>query len=122
MLLKLSITNEMLPKVLLGKTSIEIQTHLKNPQGTSNKGKAFFLKNMLFSIMIDDKMSLQDHLKKIKDICDQLEAIGCKMEEEDMVVIMLKSLPQSYQNFIKTVNSMSANVDLKFDELCNKLL
>lgn len=31
-------------------------------------------------------MSLQEHLTKIKDIRDQLEAIGWKMEEEDMVV------------------------------------
>lgn len=49
---------------------------------------AFFLENMWFSIIMDEKMSLQDHLKKIKDICDQLQAIGCTMEEENMVVPM----------------------------------
>jgi hypothetical protein len=44
------------------------------------------------------------------------------MEEEDMVVIMLKSLPHAYEHFIETLNITTTNVDLKFEELCNKLL
>lgn len=44
------------------------------------------------------------------------------MEEEDMVVIMLKSLLGSYEHLIETLNITSTNVDLKFDDLCNKLL
>jgi hypothetical protein len=48
--------------------------------------------------------------------------IDQKMEEEDMMVIMLKSLARAYKNFIETLNITSTNVDLKFDELCNKLL
>jgi hypothetical protein len=34
--------------------------------------EAFFLKNMLFSIMMDESASLQEHLLKIKDIREQL--------------------------------------------------
>jgi hypothetical protein len=44
------------------------------------------------------------------------------MEEEDMVVITLKILPHAYEHFIGTLNITSTNVDLKFDELFNKLL
>lgn len=67
-------------------------------------------------------MSLQGHFNKIKDIRDQLEAIGRTMEEEDMVVITLKSLPKPYEHFIETLNITSTNVDLKFLELCTKLM
>lgn len=122
MLLKLSITDEKLPKLSSGKTSIEIWTHLKSLHETSNKSRALFHKNMLFLIMMDVKMSLQNHLMKIKDIHNQLKAIGCKIEEEDMVVITLKSLPRFYEHFIETLNISSTNHDIKFDELCNKLL
>ena len=72
--------------------------------------------------MMSEGASLQEHLLKIKDIREQLEAIGWKMEEEDMVVITLKSLPQAYEHFIETPNITATNVDLKFGELCNKLL
>ena len=44
------------------------------------------------------------------------------MEEEDMVVITLKSLPRAYEDFIETLNITATNIDLKFGELCNKLL
>jgi hypothetical protein len=37
---------------------------------TSNKDRAFFLENMLFSIKIEGFDSLQGHLLKIKDIRD----------------------------------------------------
>eukprot|EP00253_Pinus_taeda_P027273 PITA_27273 len=72
--------------------------------------------------MMDEHMSLQEHLTKIKDIRDQLKAIGRTMEEEDLVVITPKSLPQSYEHFIETLNITATNVDLKFPELCTKLM
>lgn len=112
----------MLLEVPTSKTAKEIWSHLKDLHEKPNKGRVFFLKNMLFSIMMGDNMSLHDRLMKIKDIRDQLEAIGHKMKEKDKVVIMLKSLPRSCEHFIKTLNITSTNGDLKFDELCNKLL
>lgn len=72
--------------------------------------------------MMDKRTPLQDHLIKIKDIRNQIEAIGRTMEEEDMVVITLKSSPKSYEHFIETPNITSIDVDLKFFDLCNKLL
>ena len=122
MLLKLSVIDDQLPQIPSGKSAAEIWKYLKELHETSDKSRAFFLKNQLFSIMMDERMSLQEHLTKIKDIRDQLEAIGRKMEEEDMVVITLKSLPSSYEHFIETLNITSTNVDLKFPELCTKLL
>lgn len=89
---------------------------------TLDKGKVFFLKNMIPLIVMNETTSLQEHFLKIKDIEDQLFAIGWKMEKEDMVVITLKSLPWDYENFIETLNITSTNVDLKFKELYDKLL
>ena len=60
-----------------------------------------FWKNMLFKMMKDGQVSLQDHLNKIKDIWDQLEAIWCKMDE-GMVMITLKCLASSYEHFVET--------------------
>ena len=44
------------------------------------------------------------------------------MEEEDIVVIALRSLPKSYVHFIETLNISSTNVDLKFIDLYTLLL
>jgi len=40
---------------------------------TSKQSGAFFLKNMLFSIKMEEHHSLQGHLLKIKDIRDQFK-------------------------------------------------
>jgi len=50
MLIKLSVTDEMLPEVQTGKNAVAIWKHLKETHEISDKGRAFFLKNMLFSI------------------------------------------------------------------------
>lgn len=68
MLIKPPITNDQLPQVPFGKTAAKIWTILKDLHETSDKSHAFFLKNQLFSIMVDECMSLQEHLTKIKDI------------------------------------------------------
>ena len=71
---------------------------------TSDKDRAYFLKNLLFSIKMEEFDSLQDHLMKINDTQDQLKSIERKMKEKDMVVITLKILPAFYANFIETLN------------------
>jgi hypothetical protein len=81
MLIKLSVTDEMLPEVQNGKTAATIWKQFKETHEISDKGQAFFLKNMLFLIKMSDGASLQEHLLKIKDIREQLEAIGRKMAE-----------------------------------------
>jgi hypothetical protein len=68
MLIKLSVTDEMLPEVQNGKTVAAIWKQLKETHEISDKGQAFFLKNMLFSIKMSEGASLQEHLLKIKDI------------------------------------------------------
>ena len=44
------------------------------------------------------------------------------MEEEDIVVITLKSFPKSYEHFIETLNITSIGVDPKFTDLYTLLL
>ena len=79
----------------------------------SDKGRAFFPKNILFSITMDANESLHEHLVENKDIRKQLHAIGWKMEG-DMVVITLKSLLVAIEHFIETLDITAADKDLKF--------
>jgi hypothetical protein len=64
MLIKFSVTDEMLPEVQNGKTVATIWKKLKETHEISDKGRALFLKNM-FSIKMSEGASLQEHLLKI---------------------------------------------------------
>jgi hypothetical protein len=81
MMLKLYVTNEMHLEVQTKKTSMAIWKHLKYLHETLDKDRAFFPKNMLFSIMMDESAFLHEHLLKIKDIREQWFIIGQKMKE-----------------------------------------
>jgi hypothetical protein len=92
MLIKLSVTNEMLPKVHDGNDEFVMWGNLRDMHETSNKGTEFFLKNMLFSIKMVESDSLPDHLLKIKDIKDQLKLIERKMEEDINCILPMQIL------------------------------
>ena len=57
--------------------------------------------------------SMESHLKHMKELTDKLAAIGAPITEEDQVVTLLGSLPQSYSTL---VTALEARVDdIKFD-------
>jgi hypothetical protein len=68
MLIKSLVIDEMLPKVQKGTTSLVIWKHLKDLHETSDKGRAFFPKSMIFSMMMNEHASLQEYFLEIKDI------------------------------------------------------
>ena len=70
MLLKLSVVDDHLSQIPSRKTAAEIWTHLKGLHETSDKSRAFFLKNTLLSIVMDERTSLQAHLNQIEEIRD----------------------------------------------------
>lgn len=55
----------------------------------------------------------------MKDIGDQLLAIGIDVNEEYMVVITLKFLPPSFENFVEILNITFEMTDTTFEKLCS---
>jgi hypothetical protein len=76
MLIKLSVMDEMLPEVQTGDDAFTNWQTLQNLHEIINKHRAFFWKNILFSIKMEEDDSLPYHLLKIKDIRDQLKSKG----------------------------------------------
>jgi len=67
-----------------------------------------------------DDMKVFDHLSNLNEIICELEAIGVKVEEEDISLRLIWSL-QSFYELIKLV-SMYGKETLSFDEIASKIL
>ena len=67
------------------------------------------LKWKLFSLRLAEGGSVQQHIKFMSEICDELSAIGETISEEDRVVYLLASLPESYSVL---VTALEANTDV----------
>jgi hypothetical protein len=115
MLIKILLMNELLPKFQDDNDAFIMWGNLLRMHEKSYKGREFFLKNMLFSIEMEEVDSLPNHFLKIRDIIYKLKSIDKTMEEEDMVVITLKHFPSSYEIFIETLNISSNDKDMTFE-------
>src|SRR5579871_2721857 len=49
--------------------------------------------------------SIQDHINKIKLYQDKLEAMGGNLQEEDILAVLLASLPESYETLMLTLEA-----------------
>ena len=67
------------------------------------------LKQKLLSLWLAEGWSVQQHIKFMTEICDELSAIGETVGEKDRVVYLLTSLPESYSALVTT---LKANADV----------
>ena len=49
---------------------------------------------------------LKDHLKTITEIYEELAVVGDSVEEEDRVINLLASLPDSYSTFVTALEAL----------------
>jgi hypothetical protein len=55
------------------------------------------------------------HINMVKVLVDQLHSIQVKIEDEDVYMVLLMSLPPSFDNLVMNLESMSTkDVDLQF--------
>ena len=78
------------------------------------------LRRKLYLLQLKDGESVQKHIKAMTEIFDKLSVIGDPVEEEDHVVHLLASLPES---FGMLVTALEANTDVpKMDIMTECLL
>lgn len=67
-----------------------------------------FLKKRFFRMEMKEGTSVEKHLKSMKELSDQLATLGSVITEEDQVVTLLGSLPDSFSTL---VTALEARVD-----------
>jgi hypothetical protein len=78
------------------------------------------LRRKLYSLRLKDGESIQKHIKEMTEIFDGLAVIDGPITEEDRVVHLLASLPESYDILI---TALEANVEVpKMETVTERLL
>ena len=78
------------------------------------------LRKRLYSLKLREGDSVQEHVRKLTEIFDELAVIGSPVEEEDRVVHLLASLPDSYSVL---VTALEANSEVpKMEVVTERLL
>ena len=64
------------------------------------------VRKKLFTLQMDENDSVQEHLNQIKTIQHTLEAMGGVVQAEDMLTIIITSLPPSYEPLVMTLEAL----------------
>jgi len=91
----LYLSDEVLYNIMNEKTTASLWCKLKSLYITKSLSNKFFLKKQLYSLRIKEGKPILQHLNAFNRILSNL-TLEVKLEEEDKALILLSSLPQSY--------------------------
>lgn len=80
------------------------------------------LRRRLLNSKLIDGENMVDHIKKMKVLCHQLDDIGSSVSEEDLSLILLSSLPDTYDPLIISLETLGTSTKLQSDMVVSRLL
>jgi hypothetical protein len=70
--------------------------------------------------MDDDVRSLNSYLQEFKEVCSQLAGVDVKIENEELVQILLNGFLESYESFVQGLSTLVALPT--FEQIVGRLL
>ena len=80
------------------------------------------LMKRLFNLQMIEDASIAQHLSELNIVTTQLSSVGIDFEEEVQALILLSSLPESWNVIVPVVSSSSRSNKLKFNDVRDLVL
>ncbi|GJX95918.1 retrovirus-related pol polyprotein from transposon TNT 1-94 [Tanacetum coccineum] len=98
----LSLSDEVLYEVADEETAAGVWKKLEKLYMTKSLTNKLLLKQRLFSLRMKKGSALKDHLDALNSILMDLKNVEVKIDDEDAALILLVSLPPSFENFVNS--------------------
>nr|GEV25340.1 retrotransposon protein, putative, Ty1-copia subclass [Tanacetum cinerariifolium] len=99
----LSVTDEVLREVLDQMTASELWDKLCEKYQNNSLTNRLYQKQRLYALRMFESTQVKDHLDTFNRIILDLQGVRVKVDDEDQALILLCSLPGSYENFVDTM-------------------
>lgn len=122
--IQLFLSDLILRKVAKETTTARLWTKLESLYMTKSFINQLYLKLGLYTLQIKEGMHIKDHLDEFNWVNLNLQNVDVKVKDEDQDLILLCSLPPSYDHFVDTLlygrnilNLENVKASLNFKEL-----
>ena len=100
------------------KTTEDLMKTLATLYGKPSTSNKVFLMKRLFNMKMAEGGSITDHLNEFNTITSQLSSVGINFDEEIRALLILCSLPQSWNGLVMVMsNCISRSNTLKYDDV-----
>ena len=104
----LSVSSDIKIYVRNSKTSKEAWDSLASHFEEKSLSKKIYYRRKLYNTKLEERSSttMVEHVNKLKTISEHLEALDDEVLEKDLVMILMSSIPESYNNLITTLETL----------------
>ncbi|GKC13017.1 hypothetical protein Tco_1009799 [Tanacetum coccineum] len=101
--LLLCLDNKVLREVNKEDSAAGVWLKLETLCMTKSLANKLYLKKKLFTFYMDSGKKLSEHIDEFNKLIGDLANIDVDIDDEDQTLMLLTSLPSSYDNFVKTL-------------------
>ena len=98
----LCLADDIITEVTDQATAASLWLKLESLYMTKSLTNKLLLKQRLFSLRMEEGSNLREHLDQLNTIMLELRNIDIKIDDEDAALLLLVSLPLSYENFVES--------------------
>ncbi|GKB89902.1 retrovirus-related pol polyprotein from transposon TNT 1-94 [Tanacetum coccineum] len=99
----LCLGNKVLREVTGETTAARVWSKLETLYMTKSLANKFYLKKKLYTFYMPAGRKISEHIDEFNKIVPDLANIEVKFEDEDLALLLLTSLPASYEHFVNTL-------------------
>ena len=101
--LLLCLTDDVIREVIDEDTAAGLWKKLEEKYQKKSLTNRLYQKQRLYTLRMEQNSKVQDHINHFNRIILDLNGLGVKVEDEDLAIILLCSLPTAYENFVDTM-------------------
>lgn len=101
--IRLNLSDEVIHNVLNADTAEAIWKKLESLYMGKNMTNKLYVKKQLYGLQMQEGADLLEHFNDFNSLITQLSNFGVKFEEEDKAILLLASLPDSYDHLVTTL-------------------
>ncbi|KAL5819203.1 hypothetical protein ACOSQ4_023045 [Xanthoceras sorbifolium] len=120
--IRLTLSRNVAFNIVKEKTTAGLITALSNMYEKPSASNKVHLMRRLFNLRMAEWASVAQHLNEHNTITTQLSSVEIEFDEEVRALILLSSLPDSWNATVTAVSSSSGNNKLKFDDVRDLVL